>query len=86
MLLVRSYEHVFRKPNEAEPGGNPLRGGSGRDTIAGPNFLYLVLADEPFQPTVTLAYSRTPSLSNLELEIIWGIHYSMKKRKEKHNP
>ena len=64
MLLVGSYEHVFRKPNEAETGGNPLRAGSGRDTIAGPNFLHLMLADEPFQPTVVLAYSRTLLLSN----------------------
>ncbi len=39
ILLVGSYVYVFRKPNEAESGGSPLRAGSGRDTIAGPSFI-----------------------------------------------
>lgn len=70
ILLVGSYVHVFRKPNEAESGGSPLRAGVWSRYDRGSEFHLALLAAGPFQPTMSSKYSRPRVVSNLAASLL----------------
>ncbi len=58
--------HVVRKPSEAESGGSPLRAGSGRDTIAGPEVCSRLLLSDRFNED---KYKSTAGIHTSQLAI-----------------